>query len=109
MPERVLLQPAPLEYELHHDRYDALVDELEAQGVLVRLLPPAEARSGAAPGEPYDLILHVGEVAGAIIGTANLIGIVRRCLHGYAQRRRLAKLYLYNGEEREFSLDEEDE
>lgn len=114
MPERVLLQPAPLAYGLHHEQYDALVEELEAKGVLVRVLAPLEARGAPFPsvGKFYDLVVHVGEVAGAIVGTANLIGIVRRRLGGpkhHPDGRRRAKLYLYNGEEHEFALDEEDE
>jgi hypothetical protein len=109
MPERVLLQPALREYGLYHGQYDALVKELETNGMLVRLLPPDARAEGPAASESYDLTLHLGEVAGAIIGTANLIRLVKRSLRGYGQRRRSAKLYLYNGEEHEFSLDEDDE
>lgn len=110
MPERVLLQPALREYGLYQRQYDALVKELETSGALVRLLAPVDARpDGPAADESYDLVLHLGEIAGAIIGTANLIGIVKRCLRGYGQRRRWVKLYLFNGEEQEFSLDEDDD
>jgi len=110
MPERVLLQPSPLEYGSHQEQYNALRDELEGQGILVRLLAPVQQGSVQRPaGEFYDLRIHVGEVAGAIVGTANLIAIVRRKLRGQKQPRampRRAKLYLPTGEEREFSLEE---
>ena len=39
VPERVLLQPSSQEYGLHRQQYDALVEDLEAQGALVRVLP----------------------------------------------------------------------
>lgn len=107
MPERVLLQPSPLEYGLHRAQYDALVDELEGQGVLVR---PVEGRSfPESDGKFYDLVIHVGEVAGAIVGTAHLIRIIRGRLCGRQAHAmpRCAKLFLYDGEEHEFSLDED--
>jgi hypothetical protein len=115
VPERVLLQPAPLEYGLHREQYDTLVEALEAQGVLVRVLARTERRSdlpgsGAPPAVLYDLVIHVGEIAGVILGTAKLMEMVRRGLRGREGRRgelRRAKLYLANGEEHEFALDAE--
>ena len=115
MPERVLLQPARLEYGLHQEQYETLLDTLEGQGVLVRLLAPRMTE--AIPSFPrgsefYDLVVHVGEVAGATLGTANLIRLLRRELRDSAQRLpgpRLAKLYLQTGEVHEFDLDREDD
>ena len=37
MPERVLLQPAQVEYGLHQAQYETLLDTLEGQGVLDRM------------------------------------------------------------------------
>ena len=108
MPERVLLQPSPLEYGSHQEQYDALRDELEGQGILVRLLAPVQQGSVQLSAREFcDLRIHVG----AIVGTANLIRIVRRKLRGQEQPRlpRRAKLYLPTGEEHEFSLDEDNE
>ena len=57
-------------------------------------------------GEFYDLLVHVGELAGTIIGSAKLIEIMRR---GLRDGQRRGKVYLANGEEYEFILDAEDE
>ncbi len=109
MPERVLLQPSPQEYGLHRQQYDALVEDLEAEGVLVRVLPTVEEHvfPTSTTGEFYDLVVHVGEVAGTIVGSAKLIEIMRRGLRDGQPRR--GKVYLANGEEHEFILDAEDE
>jgi hypothetical protein len=112
VPERVLLQPAPLEYALHQEQYERLVEELEAKGVLVRVLAPLD--TGGIPalspaGEFYDLVVHVGEVAGAALSTVDLIAMVRRRLRDDGPPRtgqRRVKLYLHSGEEYEFTLDE---
>jgi hypothetical protein len=114
LPERVLLQPSPAEYGLHRRQYDALVEDLEAEGVLVRVLPAVEEHvfPTSTVGEFYDLVVHVGQVAGAIVGRPKLIEIVRRRLRGRESRRvepRRGKVYLANGEEHEFILDAEDE
>lgn len=106
MPERVLLQPSPQEYSLHRQQYDALIEDLEAEGVLVRVLPTEHVLPTSATGQFYDLIVQVGEVASTIVG-ATLIEIVRRRLRD--GQPRLGKVYLANGEEHEFSLDAEDE
>ena len=112
MPERVLLQPAPLEYALHQGQYDRLVEELESKGVLVRMLAPLE--TGGVPSLPpaggnYDLVVHVGEVAGAILGTVELIALLQHRLREDEPPRteRRVKLYLHNGEEYEFRIEGE--
>jgi hypothetical protein len=113
MPERVLLQPSPAEYGLHRRQYDALVEDLEAEGVLVRVVPAVEEHvfPTSTVGEFYELVVHVGEVAGTIVGSAKLIEIVRDRLRGRETRvePRRGKIYLATGEEHEFILDAEDE
>ncbi len=115
MPERVLIQPAPLEYGLYREQYDALIKDLEAEGVLVRVVPVGDAydlpTSDFAAAETYDLVIQVGQVAGAIVGTPELIEIVRRRLRrleSQGAKPRRAKIYLANGEEDEFIVDGED-
>ena len=57
-------------------------------------------------------MIHVGEIAGAILGTAKLIEIVRRRLRARGRpggKRRRAKLHLANGEEHVFMLDADEE
>jgi hypothetical protein len=106
VPERVLLQPSSQEYSLHRQQYDALTEDLEAEGVLVRVLPTEHIFPTSTTGRFYDVIVHVGEVASTIVG-ATLIQTVRRRLRD--GQPRLGKVYLANGEEHEFSLDSEDE
>ncbi len=115
MPERVLIQPAPLEYGLYREQYDALIKDLEAEGVLVRVVPVGDAydlpTSDFAAADTYDLVIQVGEVAGAIVGIPELIEIVRRRLRrleSQGAKPRRAKIYLANGEEDEFIVDGED-
>jgi N-dimethylarginine dimethylaminohydrolase len=99
-----------MEYGVHREQYDALVQVLEAHGVRVRLLPPAEQRSLPTGAEAYDIVILVGEIAGAIVGTAKLVELIRQSLRGgerpRAQRR--AKIYLVDGETHEFTLDSDD-
>ena len=61
---------------------------------------------GEDAGVLYDLTIHVGEVAGEIVGTAKLIETVRGRLRGGegAEEKRRAKIYFANGDEREFIL-----
>ena len=117
VPQRILLQPAPREYGTYRVQYDALVKDLEEEGVLVRVSPTIEER-GIPTGIPangaefYDLLIQVGAFAGTIVSTAKLIETVRRTLRGRKERGvdlRRAKIYLANGEEHEFSLGDEDE
>ena len=74
----------------------------------MRVLPALEEHvfPTSTAGEFYDLVVHVGEVAGTIVGSAKLIEIMRR---GLRDGQRRGKVYLANGEEREFILDAEDE
>jgi hypothetical protein len=114
VPERVLVQPSPAEYGLYRRQYDALVEDLEAEGVLVRVLPAVQEHvfPTSTAGEFYDLVVHVGQVAGVIVGRAKLIEIVRLRLRGRESRRvepRRGRVYLANGEEYDFILDAEDE
>ena len=39
MPLRILLRPSPLEYGRFREQYEALAEDLEGEGVLVRVLP----------------------------------------------------------------------
>ena len=112
MPNRVLLQPAPLEYGLYRVQYKALIEDLETEGVLVRLLEPVQERGLPTVAQACDLVIQVGEVAGATVGIAKLVEIVRRRLRGQRSQRvepRRARLYLDSGGLHEFSLDEEEE
>ena len=111
VPQQILLQPAPLEYGLHREQYDALVTDLEAEGVLVRVLPAVEERGVPENiAEVYDLVIQVGEVAGTVLSATKVIESVRRRLRGHAGRAepRRGKIYLANGEEREFAYRDED-
>jgi hypothetical protein len=56
VPDRIVLQAAPMAYGLHREQYDALVHDLEAHGVRVRILPPSEQRSLPTGAEIYDLV-----------------------------------------------------
>ena len=69
----------------------------------MRVLPAVEEHvfPTSTAGELYDLIVHVGEVAGTIVGRAKLIEIMQR---GLRNGRRRGKVYLANGEEHEFVL-----
>jgi hypothetical protein len=112
VPQRVLLQPTPLEYGLYRQQYNALVEDLKAEGVLVRVLPAKEERGiGTALGEVYDLVIQVGAVAGSIVSTAKLIASVRRRLrrHGNGGMGRRGKIYQANGDVHEFVYRDEDE
>ena len=111
MPRQVLVQPAPLEFGLYREQYETLAEDLEGEGVLVRVVPAGEERGlsrgvSASADERYDLQIQVGSSAGAIVGTAKLVEIVRRRLRGREGRvaERVAKIYLANGEEFEFSF-----
>ena len=117
MPLRILLRPNPSEYRLFREQYEALAEDLEGEGVLVRLLPAAEVHAHAAlpvsiwegGAEDYDLLIQLGSSAGEIVGTTRLVEFVRRRLRvheapgGMALRR--ANIYLATGEEHEFRLD----
>jgi len=105
-----------MEYGLHHDGYDALVRDLEAEDVVVHVEHAREERSTPSSQLPsaavfYDLVIHVEEGAAAIIGIATLIEMVRRRLRARRQRRRIeprrAVIHLPSGEEHVFSLDDE--
>ena len=117
MPQRILLQPAPREYGTHRVQYDALVKDLEEEGVLVRVSPIVEERripSGAPANgtESYDLLIQVGAVAGTIVSTRKLVETVQRTMRGRGDRGvepRRAKIYFASGEEREFSFGDGDE
>ena len=111
MPRQVLVQPAPLEFGLYREQYETLAEDLEGEGVLVRVVPGGEERGlsqevSAGASERYDLQIQVGSSAGAIVGTAKLVEIVRRSLRGRDGRgvERFAKIYHANGEELEFSF-----
>ena len=116
MPLRILLRPGKLEYSRFHEQYEALAEDLEGEGVLVRLLPAADVHAHAAfptsiwedGAEDYDLVIQVGSTAGEIVGTARLVELVQRRLRGLKGQRtaqRRANIYLANGEKHEFGLD----
>jgi hypothetical protein len=112
MPNRIVIQPSVREYGSHREQYDTLVAELQTEDVLVRLVSSSEepgAASGSESGEPYDLVIHVGEVAGTILGPNTLIALVKERLRdpGAVGKRR-ATLYLADGEKRVFVLGNED-
>ena len=116
VPNQILLQPAPIEYGVHRDQYDALIADLESEGVLVRVVAPVEERNGGLPGgvqqsEFYDLVIHVGEAVGALVRIGMLITMVQRRLHARREKRlepRRAKLYLANGEEQVIDLGDDE-
>ena len=116
MPLRILLRPGQLEYKRFHEEYEALAEDLEVEGVLVRLLPAADVHAHAAlptsipesGAENYDLVIQVGSPAGEIVGTPRLVEFVQLRLRGLEQpgiALRRANIYLANGEKHEFRLD----
>lgn len=116
MPLRILLRPNPSEYRLFRERYEQLAEDLEEEGVLVRLLPTPEVHAHAAlptsiwesGEEDYDLVIQVGSSAEEIVGTARLVEFVQRRLRGLEEpgiALRRANIYLANGEKHEFRLD----
>jgi hypothetical protein len=111
MPKRILLKPAFREYRLHREQYEALATDLEGEGALVRVLPAGEERDlqrseSQDAGVLYDLTIQVGEVAGEIVGTDELVEMVRAQMRkrheGRDDEERRAKIYLANGQEHEF-------
>jgi hypothetical protein len=115
VPQRILLRPDAVEYRLNREQYEALAEDLEGEGVLVRVLPAAEERalSGASSAshggeEKYDLLIQVGSTAGEIVGTAKLVEVVRRRLQGHEGRgtpsQRRAKIFVATGEQHDFSF-----
>jgi hypothetical protein len=111
-PNRILIQPSVREYGSHREQYDTLVAELATEDVLVRIVPPSEegeTGSGNEAGGASDLIIHVGEVASAILGASELVVLLKERLRdpGDARERR-ATLYLADGEKRVFALGNED-
>ena len=111
VPQQILIRPAPREYGPHRDQYEALVSDLEGEGVLVRLLPAIEERGlrtdGSQDGVLYDLTIQVGAVAAEIVSTTKLVQMVRGQLQRHEDRddeERRAKIYLANGEEHEFAF-----
>jgi hypothetical protein len=112
VPLRILLRPNQQEHERFRDEYEALAQDLEGEGVLVRLLPVADGHSapaGTSPAEErrYDLEIQVGASAEEIVATTRLIELVRRRLRGREKRAatlRRAKVFLASGEEHEFSF-----
>ena len=116
VPLRILLRPNPSEYRLFREQYEELAEDLEEEGVLVRLLPTAEVHAHAAlptgswenGEEDYNLVIQVGSSAEEIVGTARLVEFVQRRLRGLEQpdmALRRANIYLSNGEKHEFRLD----
>ena len=98
-------------------QYDALVEDLAEEGVLVRVSSIIEergipTRAPANGAESYDLLIQVGAVAGTMVSTVKLVETVRRTLRGREERGvepRRAKIYFASGEEREFSFGDGDE
>ena len=116
VPLRILLRPNPSEHRLFREQYEELAEDLEEEGVLVRLLPAAEVHARTAvptsvvesTAEEYDLVIQVGSSAEEIVGTARLVELVQgrlRGLEGPGMTLRRANIYLANGEEHEFGLD----
>lgn len=116
MPLRILLRPNPSEYRRFREQYEELAEDLEEEGVLVRLLPTAEVHAHTAHAtsiwesgdEDYDLVIQVGPSAEEIVSTARLVEVVQRRLRGLEEpgtALRRANIYLSNGEKHEFRLD----
>jgi cysteine synthase len=116
VPLRILVRPGQDQYSRFHEQYEALAEDLEGEGVLVRVLPAADAQAHVAlppsiwenGAEDYDLVIQVGSTAGEIVGTARLVEFVQRRLRGHerqgmAQSR--ANIYFATGEKHEFGLD----
>ncbi len=105
---RMFLRPSSLELDAFRDQYDALVADLEAQGLEVELVGPEEYRSGLPEYDRrYSVSVYVGQTAATLHSVGVLVGTVREHLRGGARRRaRLGCIQLPDGQKHEFRLPE---
>ena len=105
----MFLRPSPLELDAFRDQYDALVADLEAQGLEVEVVAPEEYRSGLPEQDNrYSVSVYVGEAAATVQSVGVLVGTLRKHLHGGGARRRARRgcIQLPNGQKHEFRLPE---
>lgn len=104
----MILRPSAFELDAFRDQYDALVADLEAQGLEVELVGPHEYRSGLPEHDTrFSVSVYVGEAAATVQSVGVLVGTLRQHLQGGARRRtRRGCIELPNGQKHEFRLPE---
>jgi hypothetical protein len=108
--QRIVLEPSPMELGLYREQYDALVADLKSQGYEVEIVRPVEYRSVFPdPQTLYNLIVHVGPVAGAVVNTVALVALFLKHLRGNSDKRpaRRGCIDLPHGEKHEWDFPEE--
>ena len=92
---------------MFREQYDALVADLEAQGLDVELAAPEELRPGLPePETRYSVSVYMGQVAGTLLSVGVLVGTLRQHLRGRATRNRPRRgcIQLADGQKHEFDL-----
>jgi hypothetical protein len=104
----MFLRPSPVELDVFRDQYDALVADLEAQGMDVELVGPDEYRSGLPEQDRrYSILVYVGQAAGTVQSVGVLVGTLRKHLRGGTRSRtRRGCIQLADGQKHEFHLPE---
>ena len=105
----MFLRPSPVELDAFRDQYDALVADLEAQGLEVELVGPEEYRSGLPEQDSrYSVSVYVGQAAATVQSVGVLVGTLRKHLRGGGTRSRTRRgcIQLPNGQKHEFHLPE---
>ena len=109
----IVLEPAPVEYGLHRAQYDAVVSDLQALGLYVRLERRRSAYRNVGTrtfGTFYDLVVRIGTEA---VATVSLDELIERMQHLLSRREpsatpRMGKFLVDDGTEFAFPLDEAD-
>jgi len=106
----MILRPSSHELDAFRDQYDALVADLEAQGLEVELVGPDEYRSGLPEHDRrYSVSVYVGKTAATVQSVGVLVGTVRKHLRGGGGVRRRPRhgcIQLPDGQKHEFRLPE---
>jgi hypothetical protein len=106
---RVVIRPSAIEVGMFREQYDALVADLEAQGLDVELAAPEELRPGLPdPDSVYNVSVYMGHVAGTLLSVGVLVGTLRKHLRGRVTRSRPRRgcIQLADGQKHEFDLPE---
>jgi hypothetical protein len=107
---RIVLRPSAVELGTFREQYDALVAELEAQGLDVELVAPEEYRPGLPdPESVYNVSVYVAKVAGTLLSESVLVGTLRKHLRGRVIRSRVRRgcILFPDGQKHEFRLPED--
>ena len=103
---RIVIRPSALELGQFREQYDAVVAELEAQGLDVELVGPEEYRAGLPDPE---VSVYVGRIASTLLSESVLVGTLRQHLRGQRPRNRARRgvIQLADGQKHEFDLPED--